>query len=655
MYAATMLRLSRSLVLFSICFGSSALAMISCADSEGTASSTTSTNEDAGADAPASFSLRIDPVATVLVVGLDAATVNAPVRAYALREGEPEKDLTNDVEWSIDNTNIAGVNLGTIATRGIGGKTKIRASYEGVSAEADLTVMLKGTTYLPGTDATTEMAFDMAMVDPDPTNAPAIEYPEDGVVLPANLPPIEAQWSQGNANIAYRVRVSSPDVLDVTLYTTNRELLFPAGTWKKLGGSSPDGPLTLTVEAIDAAGNLRTSAPRTMTVSSDGIDESAIYVWQSSTGSFRVLDIINGTDIPLPTNSPQLTPGQPCSGCHRISRDGKRFSYTYNGGEFNFGTLAYDDTQKQYAAKIAPSPALRGTYASFNPLEDSTRAAMLFTAPDTVPQNTAGTVRLLLTDPDTNAAIPNNFADMIQQIPPENGRATLMPDWSPAGDFIVFTAYDSNANYVRLLGDDTVLGSVVEMPVQYMADGSFQFGAPKVLVAAPSAAGTNPDTGENNVLPSVSPDGSIVAFTRANGWWSIKTQQSLINLSGRIALVRRADGQVLELERGASNGPDDVWSSTWPQWAPTLGKKWVWLAYASERPYGHRLTPQNSTCSLVQGQKQCKQLWITALDRTKLAQGMEDPSQAAFWIPGQSITAQYVSPQWTVAVINVPK
>lgn len=632
--------------------------MASCADTGGTAQSSSSTSggDDAGSDAPASLSLRIDPVTTGIVIGLDDAVGSSTVRAYAKRDGEEEKDVTNEVEWSVDNTNIADVNLGNISTKGIGGKTKIHATYEGVNAEADLTIALKGSAFLPGTDESTQMAFDMAMVDPDPANAPVIEYPEDGVVLPANLPPIEAQWSQGNGNVAYRVRLSSPDVIeDISIYTTGLELLFQADIWKKIGASAPDAPVTLTVEGINAQGMLRTSAPRSMIIASDGIDESSIYVWQSSTGSFRVLDIIKGTDVPLPTNSPQLSPGQPCSGCHRISRDGKRFSYSYNGGNFNFGTLSYDDAQKLYASKIAPSPALRGTYASFNPLESTTRAAMLFTAPDNVPQNTAGTVRLLLTDPDTNAAIANNFADMVQQIPATVGHATLMPDWSPAGDFVVFTAYDSNINYVRLLGDDTVLGSIVEMPVKYNADGSFEFGAPKVLVAAPEAAGANPDTAENNVLPSVSPDGSIVSFTRANGWWSIKTQQSLINLSGRIALVRRSDGTVLELERGASNGPDDVWSSTWPQWAPTMGKKYVWLAYASERPYGHRLTPQNSTCSLVQGQKQCKQLWITALDRAKLASGTEDPSQPAFWIPGQSITAQYVSPQWTVAVIEVPK
>src|SRR6185437_7524147 len=104
------------------------------------------------------------------------------------------------------------------------------------------------------------------------------------------------------------------------------------------------------------------------------------------------------------------------------------------------------------------------------------------------------------------------------------------------------------------------------------------------------------------------------------GYWSLRTQSSPLNLSGQIVLVRRSDGQVLPLLEG-SNGGGTTLSSTWPQWAPTLGSRYAWLAYASERPYGHRLTPANSQCVPVQGQKQCKQLWITAIDRDKLAKG----------------------------------
>ena len=55
----------------------------------------------------------------------------------------------------------------------------------------------------------------------------------------------------------------------------------------------------------------------------------------------------------------------------------------------------------------------------------------------------------------------------------------------------------------------------------------------------------------------------------------------------------------------------------------------MWLAFGSERPYGHRLTqasPENAQCTLVQGQKQCKHLWVMAIDRDKLKAGSEDPS-----------------------------
>jgi hypothetical protein len=57
----------------------------------------------------------------------------------------------------------------------------------------------------------------------------------------------------------------------------------------------------------------------------------------------------------------------------------------------------------------------------------------------------------------------------------------------------------------------------------------------------------------------------------------------------------------------------------------------------------------------VQGQKLCKHLWVTAIDLAKLASGTDDPSLPPFWIPAQTLGAQYVSPQWTKAVIKPPQ
>jgi hypothetical protein len=612
------------------------------------------TNFDAGTgdggsgDASASFTLRVDPPqdSETVTIGVQGKSI----QFHAYRKDTPtstEVDVTSSVSWTIGNVLVAGNSGGGVfALAGVGGVTNVGATMQGVQASATLTVKATGSAFLGGTSSSSEQTFSNATPDTNPANAPTLQYPLDGVVLPGNIPPIEFQWTQGAADDdLYRVHVTTAATLDVYLYTTALDAIADTATWAPLMESASDQPATWTVDATGTSNMLRTSATHTMTPASDTIDDSAIYVWQSSTGTFHVVDMIKETDVVLPTNAPALQQGQPCSGCHRISRDGKRFAYTFD--DFSFGALAYDGTSS-FAEKIAPNPSFRATYATFNPLESSEVAAMVVTEPDNVAQNTAGTVRLDVRNPDTGAVVTSNIATMIASLPkPNPGTATSMPDWSPDGSFVVFAAYDSDINFVRDLGDDIVLASIVESPVSY-SNGTFTFGTPKVLVAANSS--DNPDTGQNNFLPAISPDNSVVAFTRSAGWWSIKTQQSLLNLSGQIAMVRRSDGQVIELVNG-SNGSGTTLSSTWPQWAPTLGKKYAWLAYASERPYGHELTPQNASCgSMVQGQGSCKQMWVMAIDLTKMGSGTADPSFAPFWIPGQSIHAQYVSPQWTKAV-----
>lgn len=639
----------------------SVLAAWSCDDdgttsSSGSSSSTGSGKGGSGGGPQKMVMLRVDPASSMLTAKIGGPATTASFRAFVSEGSGPETEVTGSVAWSVSPT------FGTITQGGVltlaerGGTTSVTATLDGTSAISTITVKLVGDVFDAGTDATTKATFDAAQADPDTTAAPAIEYPEDGTILPGNIPPIEAQWSQASDNAMYRVRLSSPGTLDLSFYTTARELTPNKAIWSLVGASTADSPITVEVAGLGASGLLRASAPRLFTITADSIDESAIYVWQSSTGSFRVLDIQAGTDIPLPTDAPALGAGQPCSGCHRVSRDGKRFAYTFNGGNFEFGALAFDATTQQFAQKVAPQPNIRATYATFNPLEETTRPAMLVTVPDTVPQNTAGTVRVSLRDPDTNMDLSSDIAASIAMIDPVVGHATMMPDWSPDGSFVVFSAYDSDANFVRLLGDDIVAASIVEVPVTWDAGAfAFHFGAPKVLVQAPSKAA--PDTDQNNLLPTISPDGSAVAFTRAAGWWSIKTQQSLINRSGQIAVVRRSDNHVFELVRG-SNGAGTTLSSTWPQWAPTVGSRYLWLAFGAERPYGHRLTsssPENAQCGFVQGQGLCKHLWVMAIDRQKLASGTEDPSSAPFWIPGQTVAAQYVSPQWTKAVLPPPQ
>lgn len=604
-----------------------------------------------------SFTLRVDPPTDSETVPLGGPGSNVQFHAYRKDPGATtETDVTSQVAWTIENGAVASSSGGgTFALLGAGGVTKVDVNLQGVSASADLTVKATGDVFAGGTSAATKAQFASAAPDPNPADSAVPEYPLDGVVLPGNLPAVDFQWSQVSDNSVYRVHVVAGATLDAYLYTDARILTPDAKTWTAILQSTPDAAAAWTVEALGASNQLRTSTPRTFTGTSDTIDDSAIYVWQPSTGTFHVLDMIKETDVVLPSNSGALQAGQPCSGCHRISRDGKRFSYTFNGSNFEFGALTYNASTQSFDEKIAPATTYRATYATFNPLEDSQIPAMMVAEPNNAlshSQNVAGTVTLNLRNPDTGVAIGSNLAASLAAL--TNKKSASMPDWAPDGSFVVFAAYDSDSYFVRELGDDIVEASIVEMPVSF-AGGAFTFGTPKVIV--PNADTGAPDTDPNNLLPSVSPDGKAVAFTRAAGWWSIKTQTSLLNLSGQIMMVRRSDGQVLELANG-SNGAGTQMNSTWPQWAPTLGKKYAWLAYASERPYGHELTPaspENATCTLIQGQQQCKHLWVMAIDLAKMQSGTADPSFAPFWLPGQTIANQYVSPQWTKAVPIAPR
>ncbi len=614
---------------------------------------------DAGSDAPATVTVSVAPATKSATVTLGVTPAPVAFKATAVKGGGAPEDVTAKATWSISPA-IGSVAGGVVKLTGNGGKATVTATYEGASGSAALTVELTGDVFGAGTSATTKAAFAAATPDATPANAPAIEYPEDGVVLPGNLPPIDAQWTQGAADdTAFRVHLASPGLLDVYFYTTGLDLVFPAAPWAAVAATTADADTQITVEALGAGGTMvRASAPRTLTIASDGIDQSAIYVWQPSSGSFRVLDVIAGTDVALPNSEPVLASGQPCSGCHRISRDGKRFSYTFNGANFEFGSLEYDAKAGMFTPTITPSTGFRGTYATFNPNEATQVPAMLVAtlSPNDVQEQMPGTVALTLINPEDGTTVPSNVAAAIAQIDPAVGLGTSMPDWSPDGSFVVFAAYDSTTE-VRLLGDDIVQASIVEMPVSYDAAKGFTFGKPKTLVKALKGASITPDVGENDFLPTISPDGEAVAFTRAAGYWSLKTQTSLLNLSGQIVVVRRSDGQVLPLVKGSS-GPGTTLSSTWPQWAPTLGARYAWLAYAAERPYGHLLTtasPENAQCGFVQGQQLCKHLWVTAIDRKKLAAGKLDPSAAPFFVPGQTLAAQYVSPQWTRAVIMPPQ
>ena len=299
------------------------------------------------------------------------------------------------------------------------------------------------------------------------------------------------------------MNLTANGVLDVDLYTTGQDVVMNGPAWSAVAASVQDVTTSWTVEATDSSGALLwTSPPSTLTIASDTIDDSAIYAWECSTQAFHVLDMTQGTDKLLQpyTNSPWLGAGQPCSGCHRVSRDGTRFSFTYDGNlvpdgaqigdsYYYFDALSYDPSSQTFSQNLRTHDG-RGRRRAHDVVPRDVRG--LQSAREVAgaggarhPSRRVGAPELGR-DRRPRATRSRHERDGAEQPvrdarparPSHPGRGTLLPDWSPDGSFVVFTVYDNTTNFVRNLGDDTVLGSIVEAPVSY-ANGAFTFGTPR--------------------------------------------------------------------------------------------------------------------------------------------------------------------------------
>lgn len=665
-----------------ITLSSFAIFLVILASGCGGCSSTPNGNSgDATVDAPpldlhtSSGTLRVVPSAADLE--LDAAGVSS-TEAFSVfltpTGSATENDVTADATFFLDDPTLAAITLNSVGSAHHGGSSTIRVSAHGASTTIPIHVQLKGQLILSGASSDLPTRFSTGTLDSTASALPRIEYPLASAVVPNNVPPMLVQWTQAADNSAYRVQFRSGADVDVSVFTTSREALAPLDLWHSITQSVRDASLEMIVEGLSDSGQLRQSAPVSITVASDRIDDSSIYYWESSSGSFRVLDFATGANRTLPSDSPAIATaasGGTCVACHSVSRDGRRYAYTT--ANFQYGLLRLDSTSAttNYARVVEPGDARtvgkNASHGAFNPIEDSTRPAFLQTTGDIVERNTAGHVRLELIDPDTGATVPSNLEEFIASLPESVGHDVLIPDWSDDGHVVVFSAYDSEwtgttatrgggggeetvSAHVRLLSDDAVAASIVEAAVDYNPTTmSFTFSSPHVLVQSPEHPSF--DLRENNLLPALSPDVGFVAFTRANGWWPIRFQEDATNNTGRIGLVRRTDGATIELLRASGEPLDD---STWPQWAPTMGARYAWLAFSSSRPYGHLMAPGvavPASC-IPQGHTLCKQMWVTAVDLSSArAELLSDPSSVPFWIPGQNVSASAVSPRWTVRVI----
>ena len=570
--------------------------------------------------------LALMPADARLTVDL-AGSVTQAYTVAALVEGGAPVDVTDQCTLSLDGA-LGVVSDHVVTVTGRGGETTVRATCATGVATAHLVVDLTGRLVIGATTpADAPDRFAGASVGADPARTPRVEYPLDTAITPVNLPTLEAQWTAAGNDLFHLRLTAAHAAIDV--YTSGPEAPLAQPEWPVIAAAAAGGDLTFTVEAMAQAapGTKHVSAPVRLTVAKDAIDRSAVYYWASSQGA--IMSQAFGS-----TAAPTSVRGQ-CTSCHALSRTGTRLGYSRcvnnDCAQLFVGFLRFDAGAGGWVDAVdANTSGIRGSYTTFAPVgnpypTDDQALAMVTT--------NAGS--LALYDPDTGAAVPSNLT---AAAPPGPGarRAALMADWSADGATVVYASTPHPGQWIDL-GD----GAIAKLRYSH-AGGVHSFSEPEFIVRGPLQLPGGAYT--NFFFPSLSGDGAVVVFNGARAPWRSNPARA----AGQRLFLADADGR-WATDLAALNGGAGDADITWPRWAPGASDDYYWVAFSSERDYGHRVTATNTSPSCVgNGVTQCKQIWIGAIRKSTIAANPgADPSAPPMWLPGQSPAANNISPYWT--------
>lgn len=498
----------------------------------------------------------------------------------------------------------------------------------------------------------------------DPTRAPTIAYPNDGVMLPPNLKLLDIHWMPGAGNTLFQITFSSPTA-NITYLSRCGSVggLLPAGScgfqldqtgYDYLSASNAGtGSVTVTIQGTDDNGTgVGTSTPIQIQFAQETVN-GGVYYWDVT--NTRIMRFDFGGTVTTPEVF--LAPGQygtsngTCIGCHALSADGTKMAASAGGQ--NNGYLVYIDG---VAAPTTPLTANEDRknpiqFASFDPLGD------MFVAvygdnngPDAGPDNLYfhdGTTGLI----NTSLTKPLSFE-------PDH------PAWSPDGTMIAMTHVGQHhTSQMEYLGGIDVAtfasGSVVDGGVTVSAGGA-TLGAPVVVV--PSNVTTSTQA-VNSYNPSFAPDSTFLVFSQTVCAKSQATSSACdsdisSNVSATTWAVQPMAGATpIHLDKAAAPGVADGANATildtFPRSTPfqtTQGSgKLFWFTVASLRQPGLRFKGYKAADE-GNGQSQ-QQLWMFAVDPAKILAG-EDGSYPAFFLPFQDPTTSNHIAQWTQKIVS---
>ena len=562
-------------------------------------------------DGSAGGTLEVHPAeATLTVLGGEPAI--QPFTALLRHEDGTAEDVTARTRFALAEVRLGRFDGAMLEAGGLrGGEGTVEARFEGLSATARVTVHVTHVRVAAATPP--DAPALLAAATEEPALVPTIEYPAAGTVVPPNLGDFEVHWTAPRDADLFEVAITAR-------HATVRVYLAPAPgskapragswatllpeEWRLLQRSSRGEPLAITVRGMHIDRPDRAGTAETVTVRITDEDvRGGIYYWaaRASNGAGGIYrhDMGRAGEAAEQFYTAEQTPQGRCVGCHVLSRDGTRMAVTYDGG--NRSATILDVATR---AELLPLDTYYWNFATFTP-----DGAHLLTTYD-------GALRLR--DASTGEVVGR--VDGV-------GYGTH-PDFSPAGDAIVFVEVDAR-------GADRDWSFAGGRIVTASFDPRTKtFGTPTPLPL------TEAEGVDNNFYPSWSPDGQWIIFNRARG--------NAYDASSATLWVVAADGSMPPRRLDAPDiGPG--LTNAWARWAPfeqTLSsgqeqEPLLWLTFSSKRDFGLRLVGASRP-----------QIWMAPFFPARALRG-ESPSAPAFRLPIQSLETSNHIAQWTERVVSI--
>jgi hypothetical protein len=440
--------------------------------------------------------------------------------------------------------------------------------------------------------------------------APVIVYPSDQTRFPRNIYRTLFQWLNGGYT-QFRLTFAGPGTT-VTVYTDGAHTQCAARadaacweadqqSWYLMAAGNAGQTVTWTVDALDTStqpATVRRSASITIGFSAQDV-QGAIFYWSTTSAGIRRANVSAADPEDYITGKPGTRYDSPadkvgCVACHVVSRDGKYMAAPVSAMSGNSLWIM------EVTRAAPPNPLVKQ-------IANTSGHGFATISPDDAHVVAAWKGKMWMVDRATGAS----RGDL-----PLGGMKATHPDWSPDNSQVVFATAEGDAPKGANLAVIPWTGSA--------------WGQPKIIVG--------PTAGLTNLFPMHSPSGAWIAFSRGakGGHGDLTAQLWIAGKSGEMPVEMVNANRVVSNKMG-----DGQNSNTQPTWAPPGDYHWV--AFNSMREYGVVLP------------KGRQQIWVAAVDTSKLGQPGVDPSYPAFRLQFQGLNEDNHRAYWTLDVRDTPR